>query len=654
MATTLTSTLTVDDDFEIYVSTDDSVPGTLLGGGSTVSRGWENSYAFTAALTPGVTNYVHVKGWDLNGLIAGFVGEFLLSDASFKFGNGTQHLLTGSSTWQISDTGFGVGYYSPGDIARNGDAPAPWYVTIRGISGDAMWIWSHGGLYTDTPRYFSLPVFVTVGQVTLTTSTSAGGTVSAPGLGTFGYDSGTVVPVVAAPDLQYHFVNWTGTAVAAGKVADPASASTTVTMDNNYTLQANFATGQLTLIVTSTSGGTVSTPGVGAFSYAYGTVVPLEAVAYPGYVWAGWSGSLTSPSLIDSIEMIAPDLKVQANFTSLRDVLYVDDNAPGDPDPGCGGVLSDPIEDGSPEHPFDTIQKAIDVAGPGAKVIVREGTYCEQIDFLDKAITVTGFDPSEAQPNSYPVINGSGVGPVVRIAACCPVVCADNSGSSCAGTGPQPVLTGFVITGGVGYYASAIAVRNRSPLISHCVIVGNRSRLAGSGAIYCENSNLSLVNCTIAENVAGHQGAAIFGINSNPMLVNSIAWANVPAQMAFDDKSAPQISYMDVQGGWAGVGNIDTDPLFALAGYWASPADWTQPVDPRMAGAVWVPGDYHLVSKTGRWDAAQRSWVTDSATSPCIDAGDPQSPVLDEPAPNGNRVNLGAYGGTSQASKSGN
>jgi len=47
--------------------------------------------------------------------------------------------------------------------------------------------------------------------------------------------------------------------------------------------------------------------------------------------------------------------------------------------------------------------------------------------------------------------------------------------------------------------------------------------------------------------------------------------------------------------------------------------------------------------------------VTDEITSPLIDAGDPNDPAWqDEPWPHGERVNVGAYGGTSQASKNGN
>jgi parallel beta-helix repeat protein len=75
---------------------------------------------------------------------------------------------------------------------------------------------------------------------TLTSSSSDNGNVTTPGEGTFVYNHGTVVSIAATADTNYHFVNWTGTAVTAGKVANPASASTTVTMDGNYTIIANF------------------------------------------------------------------------------------------------------------------------------------------------------------------------------------------------------------------------------------------------------------------------------------------------------------------------------------------------------------------------------------------------------------------------------
>ncbi|NQT89281.1 hypothetical protein HQ560_21110 [bacterium] len=61
-------------------------------------------------------------------------------------------------------------------------------------------------------------------------------------------------------------------------------------------------------------------------------------------------------------------------------------------------------------------------------------------------------------------------------------------------------------------------------------------------------------------------------------------------------------------------------------------------------------GDYHLKSTVGRYDPVASSWAADAAHSPCIDTGDPASPVDGELEPNGTRINMGAYGGTVEAS----
>ena len=78
----------------------------------------------------------------------------------------------------------------------------------------------------------------------------------------------------------------------------------------------------------------------------------------------------------------------------------------------------------------------------------------------------------------------------------------------------------------------------------------------------------------------------------------------------------------------AGRGDISEDPRFV------NPAAY----------------DFHLKSRYGRWDG--KKWGKDKATSPCIDVGDPKSEYKNEPKPNGGRVNIGAYGNTSKASKS--
>jgi hypothetical protein len=120
--------------------------------------------------------------------------------------------------------------------------------------------------------------------------------------------------------------------------------------------------------------------------------------------------------------------------------------------------------------------------------------------------------------------------------------------------------------------------------------------------------------------------------------------------------STTPVTFSDIQGGWAGPGNIDADPLFVSRGQWVRPAS-----DSDALPAVWVPGDYHLRSQGWSWDAAQRAWTWDNDTSPCIDAGDPvavpggelpcnEGDPLRERAGTNTRINMGAYGGTPEAS----
>jgi len=61
--------------------------------------------------------------------------------------------------------------------------------------------------------------------------------------------------------------------------------------------------------------------------------------------------------------------------------------------------------------------------------------------------------------------------------------------------------------------------------------------------------------------------------------------------------------------------------------------------------------DYHLKSLAGRWNG--KTWVKDSTSSQCIDAGSTSSDYSNEPEDNGNRVNIGRYGNTIYASLSG-
>jgi len=71
----------------------------------------------------------------------------------------------------------------------------------------------------------------------LTISSTTGGSVTVPGEGTRSYDAGTVVQLMAVPDEGYGFQRWTGDTA---HIADINAASTTITMNGNYSISATF------------------------------------------------------------------------------------------------------------------------------------------------------------------------------------------------------------------------------------------------------------------------------------------------------------------------------------------------------------------------------------------------------------------------------
>jgi parallel beta-helix repeat protein len=72
----------------------------------------------------------------------------------------------------------------------------------------------------------------------LTVSSTTGGSVAIPGEGTFTYDSGTVVNLVAEAEEGYYFIRWTGDV---GAIANVLDASTTIAMNGNYSIIAYFS-----------------------------------------------------------------------------------------------------------------------------------------------------------------------------------------------------------------------------------------------------------------------------------------------------------------------------------------------------------------------------------------------------------------------------
>jgi len=79
----------------------------------------------------------------------------------------------------------------------------------------------------------------------LTTNSTAGGSVAEPGEGTYAYDYGTVVSLVAEAEEGYHFVNWTGDV---GTIGNVDSRITTVMMHDDYSITANFGVNSIPMV----------------------------------------------------------------------------------------------------------------------------------------------------------------------------------------------------------------------------------------------------------------------------------------------------------------------------------------------------------------------------------------------------------------------
>ncbi len=205
------------------------------------------------------------------------------------------------------------------------------------------------------------------------------------------------------------------------------------------------------------------------------------------------------------------------------------------------------------------------------------------------------------------------------------IMCTDESAAR--------ITNNTIVANSAEIDGAAIALYYAYCEVANNVIARNPSGVIGGGIMNYAGCPL-IANNTIVHNrpTALHlETTAMYGlVFETCTVINNIIWENevFVSEEVQDDEY--EIEYNDIQGGWPGKGNINVDPLFA---------------DP-------AAGDYHLKSRAGRWDPGSQSWLKDNVTSLCIDAGEPGFDVADEPEPNGQRINMGAYGGTDQASKS--
>ena len=272
-----------------------------------------------------------------------------------------------------------------------------------------------------------------------------------------------------------------------------------------------------------------------------------------------------------------------------------------------------------------TIQDGLDYAWNLDTILVQQGTYIENLDFKGKNIVMMpsdyaaekmlGKQPAVAYENFSTILDGGAAGRVFTF---------ENSEDD------RSVIEGFIIQNGyaqsgAGIYcydiasptilnnifrdnhtsggAAAIFAHTGTVTIKNNLIINNSSEQSWGGGIYLLHSKGIIANNTIYGNSAVLGGGGLYVNTGTPSIYNNIIWNNTSTsggnEIGWLD-IFPTITYSDIKGGWSGTGNLDLDPMF---------------VDP-------ANGDFTLMP-----------------VSPCIDAGDPNSPL----DPDGTVADMGAY-----------
>jgi hypothetical protein len=234
-------------------------------------------------------------------------------------------------------------------------------------------------------------------------------------------------------------------------------------------------------------------------------------------------------------------------------------------------------------NPCRTIPFAIDQADNGDTIQIASGTYTETFAITSRSgLTIQGENAATT------IIQGDRIFTQVTIRSSLSITIRNltiRDGGPFAEGGGQPEGGGISIFGP--------HPGSNSVILENLILTGNQA--SNGGAIGFQGGDLKIINCLISDNVAGNAaGAMIVRNDSTVMLetttvvdnranhlvggvaneahltvINSIFWNNLLEQIHTNPAGPPfvvtSVSFSDIQGGHAGIANIDQDPLFVDA-----------------------------------------------------------------------------------------
>lgn len=243
--------------------------------------------------------------------------------AAGYFNNGNDNLAVARYLGDVTVT-FAPGAHGTvnGDLVQTADVngnTTP--VTAVADNGYHFVNWTGTGSFAATSSN-PLALFNVTDNVTITANFAANPLVTFVS-GAHGSVTGTllqtIVPngqtsqVTAVADVNYHFVNWTGTG---GFPTDTANPLTVMNVTNDMTITANFAIDTRNIQFIAGTGGSISGTTLQTVNYG-GSTTAVTAVPEPGYAllnWTGPAGFATTSVNPLTVTNITGDMTIRANF----------------------------------------------------------------------------------------------------------------------------------------------------------------------------------------------------------------------------------------------------------------------------------------------------------------------------------------------------